>query len=253
MDCLQEAIMLHLLRLILVLSLIMSSALAADQLTESVNRVIEKFEIEAEKMKIPVNTVSEKGMKAAQEAANSYESPVFQEKLRCEQKRLREEVFADSTQDIKADLPVAGKLAQDEKLYLFLSSSIPDDTVHNYLEAVERLNEPNFTLMMKGYVPGERTQYLIRITRKDRNCVDQLHRQKPVLCDRFEIPIKIKPALFEKFEISQVPALVYDNNRATWKITGDARLDYLLERINQEAKSPGLKGMVTVLQRGEYE
>ena len=245
--------MLHLLRLILVLSLIMSSALAADQLTESVKRVIGKAEIEAEKIKIPVNTLREEGLKAAQEAAKSYESPVFQEKLRCEQKRLREEVFDDSTQDIKADLPVAGKLAQDEKLYLFLSSSIPDDTVHNYLEVVETLNEPNFSLLMKGYVPGERTQYLTRITRKDRNCVDQLHRKKPVLCDRFEIPIKIKPALFEKFEITKVPALVYENNQAAWKITGDARLDYLLERINQEAKSSGLKGMVTVLQRGEYE
>ena len=245
--------MLHLLRLILVLSLIMSSALAADQLTESVKRVIGKAEIEAEKIKIPVNTLREEGLKAAQEAAKSYESPVFQEKLRCEQKRLREEVFDDSTQDIKADLPVAGKLAQDEKLYLFLSSSIPDDTVHNYLEVVETLNEPNFSLLMKGYVPGERTQYLTRITRKDRNCVDQRHRKKPVLCDRFEIPIKIKPALFEKFEITKVPALVYENNHAAWKITGDARLDYLLERINQEAKSSGLKGMVTVLQRGEYE
>ena len=245
--------MLHLLRLILVLSLIMSSALAADQLTESVNRVIEKAEIEAENMKIPVNTISEKGMKAAQEAAKSYESPVFQEKLRCEQKRLREEVFADSTQDIEAVLPVAGKLTQDEKLYLFLSSSIPDDTVHNYLEAVETLNESSFALMMKGYVPGERARYLIRITRKERNCVDQLHQQKPVVCDRFEIPVKIKPALFEKFEITQVPALVYEKNQAAWKITGDASLDYLLERINREAKSPGLKGMVTVLQRGEYE
>lgn len=245
--------MLHLLRLILVLSLIMSSALAADQLTESVKRVIEKAEIEAENMKIPVNTISEKGMKAAQEAAKSYESPVFQEKLRCEQKRLREEVFADSAQDIEADLQVTSKLNQGEKLYLFLSSSIPDKTAHNYLEAVETLNEPNFTLLMKGYVPGERAQYLIRITRKDRNCVDQLNRKKPVLCDRFEIPIKIKPALFEKFEITKVPALVYENDQAAWKITGDASFDYLLERINQEAKSPGLKGMVTVLQRGEYE
>jgi len=245
--------MLHLLRLILVLSLIMSSALAADQLTESVKRVIEKAEIEAKKMKIPVNTISEKGMKAAQEAAKSYESPVFQKKLRCEQKRLREEVFADSTQDTEADLPIPGKLSQDEKLYLFLSSSIPDDTVHNYLEAVETLNEPNFALLMKGYVPGERAQYLLRITRQDRNCVDLLHRQKPVLCERFEIPVKIKPALFEKFEITRVPALIYKNDQATWKITGDARLDYLLERINQEAKSLGLKGMVTALQRGEYE
>jgi len=244
---------LHLLRLILVLSLIMSSTLAADQLTESVKRVIKKAEIEAEKMKIPINTVSEEGIKAAQEAAKKFESPAFQKKLRCEQKRLREEVFTDSTQDIEAVLPVADKLDQDEKLYLFLSSSIPDDTVHNYLEAVETLNEPNFALLMKGYVPGERAQYLIRITRKDRNCVDQLHRKKPVVCERFEIPIKIKPALFEELEITQVPALVYENNQVAWKITGDARLDYLLERINREAKSPSLKGMVNALQRGEYE
>ncbi len=229
------------------------SVLAADQLTESVKRVIKKAEIETEKMKIPVNTAREEGLKAAQEAARTYESPAFQEKIKCEQKRLKQEIFVDIAQDGEADLPGPDKLAQEEKLYLFLSSSMPDETIHNYLAAVKVLNEPNFALVMKGYVPGERAQYLLRITRKDLICVDKLERQKPVLCERFEIPVKIQPALFEKFEITQVPALIYENNQAAWKLTGDARLDYLLDRINQKAKSPGLKGMVAVLQRSEYE
>lgn len=231
----------------------MSSALAADHLTESVKRVIEQAEIEAEKMKIPVNTVHEEGLKAAQEALKTYESPDFQEKISCEQQRLREEVFSESTKNSETDEPLPGKLAQDEKVYLFLSSSIPDDTVRSYLEAVEKLNDQNIFLLMKGYVPGERTKYLVRITKKDQNCVDQLQREKPVVCERFENPIKIKPALFDRFEITRVPALCHEKNKATCKITGDAGLNYLLERINREVKSPGLKGMVTALQRGEYE
>ena len=244
--------MLHVLRLTIVL-LISAIPAAADELEKRVQRTMEQARKNAARIVIPINKHQDEAMKAALESAGVFSSPEYQEKLRYEQKQLKEEVFTESNQGYEADELLPGKLAQDEKLYLFLSSSIPEDTIHNYLEAVEKANDPNIILLMKGYVPGERTRYLIRITKKDPNCVDRLQREKPLVCERFESSIKIKPSLFDRFEINRVPALCYEKDKETWKITGDAALVFLLERINREAKSPGLKALVTVLRGAENE
>lgn len=130
---------------------------------------------------------------------------------------------------------------------------MPDATIYSYLTALELLDDPHITMLMRGFVPGERQRYMIRITKKDRSCVDNLQQGKRGLCERFEIPIKIQPSLFDKYEVTQVPALVYERGKAVWKITGDAGLDYLLEKINREAKSQGVEGLIAMLQRGKHE
>ncbi len=253
MDCLQEATLLYVLRLTIVL-LLSTLPAEADELEESVQQVMEKSKEVAGGMEVPVNKYKNTGMKAAAESASVFNSPEFQEKVRCEQQRLKKEVFTDYPRRSEGkEVPTPGKLAENEKVYLFFSSSVPDETIHAYLAAMEEFKEPGITMLMKGFVPDERHRYLILIAKKDRTCVDKIQQENPEVCDRFEIPIKVQPSLFDKYEITQVPAIVYERDNEAWKITGDARLDYLLEKINQEAKSPGLKGMVTELQRGKHE
>lgn len=245
--------MLYLLRLTIVLVLSAMPA-AADELEYSVRSAMEQARKQAGNMPLPVNKHHDAGLKAAQETARLFNSPEFQENIRCEQQRLKEEVFSEHTPEpIEQETTTRSRLAENEKVYLFFSSSVPEKTIHNYLVSMEEVEEPNFALLMKGYVPGQRTDYLARITRQDQNCVDQLQLQKPVVCERLKIPIRIQPSLFDKFEITRVPTVVYEKNEEAWKITGDAGLDYLLKRINQEAKSPGLKGLITALQRGRDE
>lgn len=240
--------MLYLLRLILVLILIPSPALA-DELQLSVQQLMERAEKEAATMKIPESNHQEAGMKAAQESAELYQSPEYQEKIQCEQKRLKEEVFSEFIQEQVAEKEHApGRLDENEKIYLFLSSSVPDRTMNNYLTAIEALKDQEITMVMNGFVPGKRKEYLARITQKDLACVSQLNQKTAIRCERFEIPIKIKPSLFDRFEIKQVPALVYERGGDAWKITGDMGLDYLLERINREAKSYGVEGLIQTLQ-----
>lgn len=245
--------MLYVLRLTIALLLSILPA-AADELEERVQQVMEQARKDAAKMDVPVNKHKDVGTKAAQESANMFNSPEYQEKLKCEQQRLKEEVFSDYTPEPeKKDVSIPGKLAENEKVYLFVSSSIPDATIHAYLTAMEGLKEPGMTLLMKGFVPVERSRYLIRIARKDRNCVDRIQQKNPVVCERFEVPIRIQPSLFDRYEVTQVPAVVYEREGEAWKITGDAGLDYLFEQINREAKSSGLNSLVTVIQGMEHD
>lgn len=240
--------MLYLLRLILVLILIPSPALA-DELQRSIQQLMERAEKEAATMKIPESNHQKAGMKAAQESADLYNSPEYQKKLQCEQKRLKEEVFSEFVQEqVVEKEPAPGRLDENEKIYLFFSSSVPDRTMNNYLTALEALKDQEITMVMNGFVPGKRKEYLARITQKDLACVSQLNQKTAVQCERFEIPIKINPSLFDRFEIKQVPALVYERGGDAWKITGDMGLDYLLERINRDAKSYGVEGLIKTLQ-----
>ena len=245
--------MLYLLRLTMVLVLSTIPA-AAGELKQTVQQVMEQTRKDAARMEVPDNKHQRAGMKAALESAKVFNSPEFQEKLQCEQQRLKKELFSNVTpvQEEK-DMSIPDKLAENEKVYLFFSSSMPDETIYTYLKVMEGLEEPGMTMLMKGFVPGKRSRYLLRITQKDRSCVDQLQQENPEVCERFEIPIKIQPSLFEQYEITEVPAVIYEREGMALKIVGDARLDYLLERINREAKSPGLKGLVSTLQEGEYD
>ncbi|MBM9514854.1 TrbC family F-type conjugative pilus assembly protein [Desulfogranum marinum] len=245
--------MLYVLRLTIMLLLSTLHA-AADELEESVQRAMGQAGKNAATMKISVNKHQDAGMKAAQESAKVFNSPEFQEKLQCEQQRFKKEVFTDDTERAgEEDVSSPGRLPANEKVYLFFSSSIPDETIHSYLTAVEALDEPGMTMLMKGFVPGERHRYLTRIAKKDPSCVDQLKKEKPEVCERFEIPVRIQPSLFNRYEVTQVPALVYERQNEVWKISGNARLDYLLEKINREAKSPGLESLIAALQKGKHE
>lgn len=239
----------YVLRLTVLLCLLSSSAMADESnLAEAVHGVMAQARKDGAAMKLPVNRHQEEGLKAAQQAARKVSSLKFQERLQCEQKRIREDVFPDAIEKPEDAEPVPGKLGKEEKVYLFFSSSMPDETVHAYIAAIEGADEPNLIMVMNGFAPGERENYLARIARKDLGCSDQLRQENPDICERYEIPITLKPSLFDKYEISRVPALVYEKGEEAWKITGDAALGFLLERLNREIGSTDLEGLINTLQ-----
>ncbi len=243
--------MLYVLRLIVFIGLLSPFAMASESdLTRSVKSIMTRVEKEGANITVPANKHQDEGIKTALEVTRKFYSPEFQEKLKCEQKRIKKKVFSAFTTE-QEESPTSDKLGNEENIYLFFSSSMPDETVHAYLEGMETVDEPKIVMLMKGFMLGERESYLVRIAKKDIHCVDQLQAKKTIVCDRFEIPIKIKPSLFAKYNITQVPALVYERGNNSWKIGGDMALDYLLEKINSEAQSPGLKRLVKVLRGNE--
>lgn len=210
------------------------------------------------KMTLPINKYAKEGMKAAQKTSNHFHSPEFQEKIKCEQQRLEKEVFTDYTapwkkkqQTKECQATKAGSQTGTEKVYLFFSSSVPDETMQAYIATIANAGAANVILVMRGWVGGMADTkaditYFSRILQKDPACQGS---SKP--CEHYQVQINLLPALFTKYGIIRVPAVVYENTETTYLIQGDTGLDYLLERINREAKSAALTSMIKKI-RGTY-
>ena len=225
---------------------------------EDARSIMAQARKDAGKMTLPVNKYTEEGLQAAQETSDHFHSPEFQEKIQCEKHRLASEVFADAVtpwqkkqQMVKEQAIEAGGLTGMEKVYLFFSSSVPDKTMQTYISAIAKVSDPNVIPVMRGWLGGmtdtrANATYFSRILQKDPACQDS---RKP--CQRHQLEINLQPALFTKYAITQVPAVVYTNGKDAYLIQGDAALDYLLERINREAKSTALAGLIKKM-RGAY-
>lgn len=246
--------MLHLLRLTILLFLLILAGTGSGSATgpdrDTVAAVMRKAREGAKKMTVPANKFMADGMQATRQAANTLHSPEFQDRLRCEQERLENEVFdqyitpwKQKKQEPTRPNERSGILSAGEHIYLFLSSSVPDETVHAYLSVVAGIAEPNLSLVMRGIVGGleskESVRYFSRILKQDQACQDKQQR-----CPRYQVPIKIASNLFSRYGIERVPAVVYSDETSSFLIQGDAALDYLLERINREAGSEPLADLI---------
>ncbi len=207
---------------------------------------------EAKKMTLPVNKFAKEGLRAAQQSADFFHSPEFQERLQCEQKRLEKEVFSLDITPWKRKRQKAEAKGTSptgpERIFLFISSSVPDETVHTYIATMARITEPAITLIMRGVVGGleskEGVHYFSRILKKDLSCRDERTKKSRKRCPRYQVPVAIAADLFGKYGISRVPAVVYTDKNSSFLIQGDMALGYLLERINREAQSATLEKLI---------
>jgi type-F conjugative transfer system pilin assembly protein TrbC len=243
--------MLHLLReeiiiLILLASILASTSLGAEepccgQDVDSVNSVTERAKKQAETMIIPANLHEEEGKKAAERVDAIYRSQEFQEKIAREAEKL--EGIVPGIKKVKKEQEEK-RIAESEKIYFFLSSSIPDETLRSYMADLDTARE--VVAVMYGLVDGIQDMenmgvWYGRLTRKNPVCVDTLENQ----CERYEVKIEVKPNLFRKYNITMVPAMVYvDRDKDPLQIAGDISIEEMLVQINREAKSPGLEGLI---------
>lgn len=223
---------------------------------QDVTSVTKKAEIEAKKITLPVNRYAEEGLQAAEESSGVFFSPEFQEKVRREEQRLEQDAFADHIEPwkkqhstVKQQAEQTNSLADTERVYLFFSSSMPDQTMQAYIAAIAGVGDPNLVAVMRGWPSGvdraatkKDANYFSKILQKESACQGT---RTP--CEYYQVGISLQPSLFAKYGISQVPAVVYENDTVVYRIQGDAGLDYLLERINREAKSDTLNNLITTI------
>ncbi|MCC6503803.1 MAG: hypothetical protein IT362_11810 [Deltaproteobacteria bacterium] len=161
-------------------------------------------------------------------------------------------------------------LKEDERIYIFVSSSVPKDTLRNYARDLDRLGQPRMSIVMRGFVGGmtkvrPTLEFLRGVLFKDETCdYDK--------CEAYRAPALIDPLLFRRYGIEAVPAIVYAKGVRVVNFTvseglgegaetgdyyilyGDAALEGALELINSEARSRSLDCLVWKLRRGEgYE
>jgi type-F conjugative transfer system pilin assembly protein TrbC len=217
--------------------------------SEATKKAMESARELAKTITIPENKHSAAGKKAAEETNAVYRSKAFQDKVN------GYENWEDLVPGAKAkkEQETKGILADSEKIYLFLSSSIPEASFQGYMAYLDGV--PEIVPVMKGIVGGlskenkkERVKWWSKVLKKDTTCKEPEARSE-ARCEKLKIPITIKPKLFHQYEITEVPALVYTRGDEIFQIQGDVGIVTLLEKVNQEAKSPGINGLIAKISR----
>ena len=210
-----------------------------------VAKVVKRVQESGQTMRLPENVVTEEGSEAAQQVMERFQASSFQEKLRDQEKQIMHKIHSEMP------MATSGKAEEQssvESFYLFLSSAMPEERVHAYLEDIARAANGVIIPVLHGFPLGltnkaGKGRFFIRLLQVEPTCRDtsDLH------CQRLPVAIRINPALFAQYGITEVPTLVYVSGEDSWSAHGDAGLAALVQRIGQEVSSPALARLVDTL------
>ena len=215
----------------------------------AVEKMVETARAAATAMELPANSQAAAGETAARQVMERFTAPAVQERLQGEQAKLAEKMTANRADDPKDQ---SSQIAATEHLYLFLSSSMAEDSLQSLLAGIARLGDERIVPVFAGLPHGlddwpGNTRFFQRVLQKEPTCRDTAANT----CPRLQVPLRINPALFRQYQIGAVPTLVYDNGSRTWTVQGEAELAVLLERMNTAANSPALAGLIASLRGGQ--
>lgn len=187
---------------------------------------------------------------AAAAVLSVLESPAYAARLVKERRRIERELFAGEM-DASKSVAAKGFLRPDERLYLFVSSSMPMETLRTYAADLARLGEQRAVLVLRGLVEGAQfigptLAWAHQVLKVDPQC-----RPENPACEMRTVELLIDPLLFRRFGVSLVPALVVArgvrvrdpalsegleqaaNLEDYFMLIGDASLDFMLEKIER--------------------
>jgi len=231
-----------------------------------------------QKIDITKNIHEEKAIQEAKKVANFYHSDSYQKKIETEKDRLyvlltkkqnnNEQFYQEEKTEKNLNEKV--NLDSNERLYIFISSSIPKHTLRNYAFAVNKLKDKNIIFVLRGFINGMKyleptVNFIAQLLNKNESC-NLLKEQ----CEMLNITTIVDPLLFRFYDIKQVPAFVYAKNvniidfelsegldtntkiGEYYKIYGDVKIDYILKRFYEETNSPSIEGLLNTLIRNKY-
>ncbi len=217
--------------------------------------------------RIEANRFSEEGEKRAKALNQLLQSDEYQARIKDETNRIKQDVFhlpVASTSGEEGNNGRRRHLSSQERVYLFISSSIPMATLRNYISDLDRIGDANITIVLRGFINGMKQagptlQFVSEMMVKDPSC-----RVKESQCPARNINLVVDPLLFRKYSIIQVPALVYVPSQASqdpegsegigetpphYSLFGDASLEYLLETLHRETKARSIKRLLTAFRK----
>ena len=229
----------------------------------------------------PGNAYKREGEAQAEKLYEFYESPEFQKRLSRETERVKKEVFGNEIDSYYKDLlgekgkreqkekdqkKKMQRLSPNERIYLFISSSVPEMTLRTYTEQIAGLRDKNIVVLMRGFIDGMHKigptlKFIGELLAKDPACGQR--------CGDYGVNVEVDPLLFRRYGIEQVPAVVYvpdievdrpgseglgQNAKVgrSYTFYGDSTLSNCFERINEQAKSASLAAVIKGLKQGFY-
>lgn len=225
-------------------------------------------------MAVPENANTKKAAIAAEESFRYYNSEEFQKKLTQEKNRILNDIFPDQVssyyKDLKKSSSGAG-LTSSERIYIFISSSVPIETLRNYAADIDKLGENGIVLVLRGFVGDFKyvsptIKFSSQILFKDRDCDISTGS-----CESYRANLEIDPLLFRRYQITQVPAFVYApqvnvvdvgmsegivSNASvgnSYVIYGDVSLEYVLEQFQKTTPKNSLNELLAGLRTGFFQ
>ena len=239
-----------------IVSLILLSPLVsqtADITRQDINNVLQAAEDLKENMQVSLPD-NRDAAAAAGKAARDFNSPETRRRINNETRRLKETIFAETLEN-NPDLPNPESLTDDNgRIYVFISSSMPMQTLKNYAADIDSLAPHNITVVLRGFVNGMKLfaptrDFISEILTKDSAC--ELSRDQ---CEAYRVSFEIHPELFQQMQITEVPAFAYvRNENETYLVHGDISLSGGLEKIQQSARSTYLAKTIKKLKGGYYD
>jgi hypothetical protein len=211
-------------------------------------------------------------LERARDLSGRLRSPEYLERLDAEKERLRRDVFGQVLEAFPeasgSGASRSGGLPPTDRIYLFISESIPLETLRNYARDGADLGDPRIVMVVRGFVGGMKhvlptRRFVLDVLRRDLACESEVRSD----CELLPVRLVIDPLLFRRYDVQEVPTVVYAQGvhsvppgtergpaviaggERFWRLSGDAGLDALLRRINRDAKSPALTSTVLDLGR----
>lgn len=148
-----------------------------------------------------------------------------------------------------------------DRLYVFISSSVPKSTLRNYAEDIAKIK--NAVFVLRGFIGGgsqvkPTARFVNDVLKKDPLC-------EGAGCEMWKVELQIDPILFNRYNIKKVPAVAFaedthfdgycsvneielSEQSNDLVVYGDSSLNYVLNYMYQET---GKKGLNVLAQRLE--
>jgi len=236
-----------------------------------------RAEKQSEQLSVPENKHEKWAKEKAVEITAIYNSPEFQKRVLDETERLKKEIFNKPIEEYYTDSKsitsmkdrAESRLSKNERIYVFVSSSMPIQTIRNYATAIDKARDPKVVMVIRGFLNGmddinSTMAFVSRVLVRDSSC-DSIN------CPMFSANLEIDPLLFRRYRITEVPSVVYASNVQLftpegsegiegnasvgqfYKVTGDAALDYHLETINSLVHEKSLEDLAELIRKGYYQ
>jgi type-F conjugative transfer system pilin assembly protein TrbC len=236
-----------------------------------IGNILEQSKKHGKTPAIPENRHDTEALRLAEDLSRYAQSAEFQERIESEKARLYSEVYGsqgDNQQETAKTPGKIGKLSPHERIYLFISSSVPISTLRHYIQAISDLVEPNIRVVMRGFVGGARFVKPTVAFLKDVLFVDPECDPGREHCRTQGVEVVIDPLLFRRYRVERVPAFVYvpsitimdsqaseglDSNGISdhYLVYGDVSIEYALRLFASERKSPGVEALLTSRRESE--
>ena len=200
---------------------------------------------------------------AAKRVFDVFNSPGYTERMKKESNRIMKDVLKVTPAPYyyaDADRAQSPQLAPDERIYIFISSSVPTATLRSYARDIDRIGDPRITMVMRGMVGGmgkmrPTMEFISKIILKNPDCAEPG-------CKTLRSSVIIDPLLFRLYRPERVPAIVYVHGLSAidpdlsegdsangvlvsdsqWLMTyGDNSLGYSLATFRENGGSPILE------------